>query len=151
MIMPLSNPNSRSEVAPKDLIEWTDGKVAIATGSPYEPVNHNGKVYRVSQANNALIFPGLGMGAMAVKSRIVTNGMIDVACYALSELSPRLEDPTAPLLPPIADVRKISEIISRRVAEQAIKEGVAENTDSDIDKLIRLVQWDVHYYAYNKL
>jgi malate dehydrogenase (oxaloacetate-decarboxylating) len=151
VIMPLSNPNSKSEAEPKDIIEWTKGKAIVAAGSPYDPVKYNGKTYRISQANNAFIFPGLGMGAIAVKSKLMTSNMINAACYALSELSPRLKDSTAPLLPPISDIRKVSEFVSRRVAKQAIEDGVATELYSDIDKLIRYVQWDANYYPYKLL
>jgi malate dehydrogenase (oxaloacetate-decarboxylating) len=149
IIMPLSNPNSRSEAEPKDLIQWTDGNAVIAAGSPYDPVEYKGKTYRVSQGNNAFIFPGLGLGAIAVQANRMTDNMIRAACLTLSGFSPTLKDKTAPLLPPVKDIGKVSQAVAHAVAEQAIKDGVAEKT-GDLTKLINEASWKPEYYEYTK-
>ena len=97
IIMPLSNPNSCSEAEPEDLIKWTDGNAVVAAGSPYDPVEYKGKTYRISQGNNAFIFPGLGLGAISVQANRMTDNMIRAACIKLSEFSPSLQDRAAPL------------------------------------------------------
>ncbi len=124
IIMPLSNPTERSEASAIDLYEWSDGRALIATGSPFAPVNYKGKLHPIAQCNNALVFPGLGLGTLAVQARLVTDNMLWAACEALSELSPSLTDKDAPLLPAFSEARKASYIIAQRVAEQARKDGV---------------------------
>jgi malate dehydrogenase (oxaloacetate-decarboxylating) len=124
IIMPLSNPTERSEASASDLYQWSEGRALIATGSPFQPVTFNGVVYPIAQCNNALVFPGLGLGTLAVRAQVVTDNMIWAACEALSELSPSLKDPNAPLLPPFIEARNASYSIAQRVAEQARKDGV---------------------------
>ncbi|MDA7742157.1 NAD-dependent malic enzyme, partial [Francisellaceae bacterium] len=148
IIMPLSNPTSKSEAHPEDLIKWTDGKVIVATGSPFDPVVYKGKTYPISQGNNAYIFPGLGLGAIASKASRLTDGMIRAACHALSELSPFRKGVSEMLLPPLTDARKLSHIVAVAVAEQAVKEGVSEMALDDLEKQIRSVQWEAKYYPY---
>jgi len=151
IIMPLSNPTSKSEAHPDDLIKWTDGKAIIATGSPFKPVQHNGKQYDVSQGNNAYIFPGLGLGIVAVKASRLTGGMIRAACQALSELSPFRQDNTQPLLRPITGAREVSQIIAKAVIAQAIKDDVCTVDISDVDQRIRQIQWEPKYYDYESI
>jgi malate dehydrogenase (oxaloacetate-decarboxylating) len=149
IIMPLSNPNSCSEAEPEDLIKWTDGNAVVAAGSPYDPVEYNGKTYRISQGNNAFIFPGLGLGAISVQANRMTDNMIRAACIKLSEFSPSLQDRTAPLLAPVSEIGKISQAVALAVAEQAIKDGVAEKT-GDLKKLINQASWKPQYFEYTK-
>ena len=147
IIMPLSNPNAHSEAEPEDLIQWTDGRAIIAAGSPYDPVHYKGKTYRISQGNNAFIFPGLGLGAIAVRANRMTDNMIRAACITLSEFSPSLKDRSAPLLPPIDQLPVVSSAVAISVAEQAIKDGVAEK-QGELTQLINQARWSAHYYSY---
>ena len=161
IIMPLSNPTSLCEALPEDIIKWTEGKALIAAGSPFPDVIYNGREYRISQGNNAFIFPGLGLGSVAVHAKKLTDGMIRAACYRLSELSPMVinEDITQPLLAKITDLVEVSREITKAVAKQAIFEGVhgvdidLEDLDEDelnqeIDKLINLSSWTPTYAPY---
>ncbi len=146
IIMPLSNPTQKSEANPVDLYEWSEGRALIATGSPFDPVTYNGKIYPIAQCNNALVFPGIGLGTLAVRARLVTDNMIWAACEALSELSPSLKDHNAPLLPPFVEARKASYIIAKRVAEQARKDGVDRvGQGVDVTQLIDQILWHPRY------
>ena len=104
IIFPLSNPTSRSEARPADLIAWTDGRALIATGSPFEDVVHGGRKYPIAQCNNSYIFPGLGLGVLAVKARRVSNAMVMAAARALAECSPSRNDPAGALLPALRGI-----------------------------------------------
>lgn len=150
IILPLSNPTSRSEATAKDLYEWTDGKVLIATGSPFKDVEYKGKTYRISQSNNALSYPGLGLGVLAAKAKYVSDGMLWAACQTLASFSPAKTDPSKPLLPTFTNVMEISKAIALAVAKQAIKEGHAgiEN-EADIETEINRQVWKPEYVPYH--
>ncbi|QLE79477.1 NAD-dependent malic enzyme [Francisella sp. Scap27] len=161
IIMPLSNPTSLCEALPEDIIKWTDGKALIAAGSPFPDVEYKGREYRISQGNNAFIFPGLGLGSVAVHAKVLTKGMIRAACYRLSELSPMVisEDITQPLLAKITDLVAVSKEITKAVAKQAVLEGVhgvdidledleEGELEEEIDKLISLSSWTPTYAPY---
>ncbi|MFZ9035347.1 MAG: NAD-dependent malic enzyme [Francisellaceae bacterium] len=148
IIMPLSNPNSHSEADPFDIIHWSEGRAIIAAGSPYDPVDYKGKSYRIAQGNNAFIFPGLGLGAIAVKARHVTDGMIRAACHTLSGFSPILDDPTAPILPDLKEVMAVSDAVAVAVAKQALAEGENAIEVKDIEKQIKKTQWQPIYHPY---
>jgi malate dehydrogenase (oxaloacetate-decarboxylating) len=161
IIMPLSNPTSLCEALPEDIIKWTEGRALIAAGSPFPDVTYNGREYRISQGNNAFIFPGLGLGSVAVHAKILTPGMIRAACYRLSELSPMVinEDITQPLLAKITDLVDVSKEITKAVAKQAILEGVhgvdidledltEDEFDEEVDRLINLTSWTPTYVPY---
>src|SRR3990167_1631938 len=149
IILPLSNPTSKSEAVPQDLYNWTNGKVITATGSPFEDVSFNGKKYRVSQSNNAFVFPGLGLGVIAVRAKLMTDNMIWSACQALTDCSPAKKDKHAPILPDLNEVQAVSQKIARAVAKQAITDGVAQ--DCDIEKAINSIKWEPKYYPYVKV
>ena len=151
IIMPLSNPTSKSEAHPDDLIRWTDGKAIIATGSPFKPVEYKGKMYKIPQGNNAYIFPGLGLGIIAIKASRLTTGMIRAACQALSELSPFRKNNKNSLLPEITDAKSLSQVIAKAVIKQAIKDQVNTIEIKDIEKRIREIQWQPKYYPYQQL
>ena len=152
IIFPLSNPTEKSEADPEDVLTWTNGKAIIATGSPYDPVKYNGKSIRISQCNNAFMFPGLGLGIIAVKAKRVTDKMLEVASQALSECSPAQKDPTAPLLPDFDVIHEVSKKIALAVAEQARKEGVAGLDDKlDLKKKIDAIFWIPEYLPYEKM
>jgi malate dehydrogenase (oxaloacetate-decarboxylating) len=146
MIFPMSNPTSRAEAVPEDLIRWTDGRALIATGSPFEPVVYKGKHYPIAQSNNSYIFPGLGLGVLAVNARRVSDDMFMAAAVALSECSPALTDPQAALLPSLEDIRGVSRRIAVVVARQAQAEGLAEQTTAEeLEKRIDATFWQPEY------
>ncbi|TAK72755.1 MAG: NAD-dependent malic enzyme [Gammaproteobacteria bacterium] len=152
IIMPLSNPTSLSEANPEDLIQWTDGKAIIATGSPFPEVNYNGTGYRIAQSNNALAFPGIGLGVIAVKAKLITDDMLWAATQALSQCSPVKQDKMAPLLPKLAETKMVSFQVALAVAEQARKEGVAQVPDHvDLKALLKKIIWEPKYYPYHKV
>ena len=147
-IMPLSNPNSRSEAEPQDLINWTDGKALIAAGSPYPTPQFKGKAFPISQGNNAFIFPGLGLGSISVRAKRVTPKMILKACLTLSSLSPLKSNTWGTMLPPVHDIKKISHKVALEVARQAIKDNVSTFKESDVENLVNAASWHPRYYSY---
>lgn len=149
IIFPLSNPTSKSEAHPKDLIEWTDGNALIATGSPFAPIEYKNRTYVISQSNNAYIFPGLGLGVIAAKAHRVTDGMIWAACDKLSECAPISDDKFAPLLPPLTEVQEISKKIALAVALKAREEGVAQvSAEVDLAKAVEENFWQPEYHPF---
>ncbi len=152
VIFPLSNPTSQSEAAPADLLRWTEGRAIVGTGSPFAPVEVNGKLVRIAQVNNSYIFPGLSLGILVSRARRVTDGMIMAAAKALASLSPARLDKSAPLLPPIADSRKTSGAVAAAVGRQAMAEGVAEACDEgDFAERIRAYVWEPEYQQYERI
>ena len=150
IIFPLSNPTSKAEAVPEDLLKWTNNKALIATGSPFSPVDlGNGEKRYISQCNNAYAFPGLGLGIIASKAKRVTKGMLWEACKALTDCSNVKYDKKAPLLPSLLDVKKVSLKVAKAVVKQAIKEGHADPISS-IDDAITSVMWQPKYYPYMK-
>lgn len=149
IIMPLSNPTSLAEAKPDDLLQWTDGKAIIATGSPFPNVEYKGKWFRIAQSNNALAFPGIGLGAIVSRAKYLTDDMLWVATRALSECSPVHQDKMAPLLPKLANSKMVSMKVAKAVAEQARKEGIAQvSDDCDFDQALQHYTWDPKYYPY---
>ncbi len=126
IIFPLSNPTSRVEAIPADLIKWTDGRALIATGSPFDPVKHEGRTYPIAQCNNSYIFPAMGLGILGIGARRVSDGMFMVAAEALSENAPALKSAEGSLLPSLDQVREVSRRIAYAVAAQAQHEGLAD-------------------------
>lgn len=152
VILPLSNPNSLSEAEPQDIYRWTEGKALIATGSPFPNVEYNGKFYRIAQSNNALAFPGLGLGAIAVRAKHISDDMLWAATESLATASPVRQDKMAPLLPKISETKMISQHIALAVAKQAIAEGLARIPENiDLPKLIKSLAWEPKYYPYRKM
>jgi malate dehydrogenase (oxaloacetate-decarboxylating) len=149
IIFPLSNPTSRSEAQPADLIAWTDGKALVATGSPFEPVQFNGKTIDIAQCNNVFIFPAVGLGLIASKARRVTDKMLLAAARALGEQSPALSNPTASLLPNVNKIRRVACEIAYAVAAKAQEEGLAPALDSDVlRQTVVENQWVPEYAPY---
>ena len=145
VILPMSNPTALSEAAPADLIRWTDGRALVATGSPFGAVQHGGIRYEIGQANNALIFPGLGLGVIAARSRRVTDGMLLAAARAVADLAD-ISAPGAPLLPRVADLRETSVAVAAAVARAAEAEGVASAAlDADLGGQVRALMWEPRY------
>jgi malate dehydrogenase (oxaloacetate-decarboxylating) len=146
IIMPLSNPTSHSEAQPADLIAWTEGRALIATGSPFDPVAYHGVSYQIAQANNALIFPGLGLGVTVARARRVSDGMLAAAAQALADL-PEADTPGAPVLPPVRSLRAVSAAVAAAVARAAEAEGLAGVPLDDPEGQVRRAMWEPAYPA----
>jgi len=152
IIFPLSNPTSKAEASPVDLLRWTEGRALVGTGSPFPPVEVAGKTVRVSQVNNSFIFPGLALGILVAQARRVTDGMIMAAAKALASLSPSKKDRGAPLLPAIGESRQVAIVVSEAVARQAVAEGVDESrTEVGIPGRIREYVWTPVYVPYERI
>lgn len=146
IIFPLSNPTERSEATPKDLLEWTDGRALIATGSPFKPVKYKDKTITISQCNNFLAFPGLGLGVLAVRANHVSDTMLWAASDALSDYT---RDQEYTLLPSISQSVDASRIVAIKVAEAAIAAGVATiDSNEPIETLVDNVCWEPNYLPY---
>jgi len=146
IIFPLSNPTSKSEAAPADLIAWTAGRALIATGSPFPDVAFGGRVFHNSQCNNVFIFPGVGLGVIAAGARRVTDAMFVVAARALSELSPARQDPTASLYPALEQVRQVSRTVALVVGAEAQRAGLAELTSpEELARRVDMTMWVPRY------
>ena len=149
IVFPLSNPTSKSEAVPADIMRWTEGRALIGTGSPFAPVDVDGKLVPISQVNNSYIFPGLALGILVSRALHVSDGMIMAAAKVLASLSPARQNPEAPLLPPIADSRKVSLLVAEGVAKQAIAEGLAEARDeATLRAQLRAYVWNPVYLPY---
>ncbi|RUR20582.1 NAD-dependent malic enzyme [Legionella sp. km535] len=149
IIFPLSNPTSRVEAIPEDLLHWTSGTALIATGSPFDPIELNGQKFDIAQCNNSYIFPGVGLGVVAGKARRVTDDMMMAAAIALSELAPAVETGVGRLLPELSSIREVSRHIAKAVIKQGIKEGhISAMNDPEIDKAIDATMWTPHYESY---
>ena len=146
IILPLSNPTEKSEANAEDLIRWTDGRALLATGSPFAPVRYAGRQITVAQCNNVYIFPAVGLGVVASRARRVTDGMMEVAARTLGELSPALRDASAPLLPPLRDIREVAVAIAIAVGFEAQRVGVAPKTsEEELIRRVREGQWTPKY------
>lgn len=151
IIFPLSNPTSRSEATPEQLMAWSDWRALIGTGSPFPPLHQDGKAMRVTQTNNSYIFPGVGLGVLAANVRRVTDAMFMAAAKAVASISPTIGDRSACLLPPVTELRKVSMIVAKAVARQAQADGVAEPCDdAELDARISARMWEPLYRPYLK-
>ena len=145
VILPMSNPTALAEATPAELIGWTDGRALVAAGSPFGPVDHGGIRYEIGQANNALVFPGLGLGVIAARARRVTDGMLLAAACAVADLVD-ISSPGAPLLPRVAQLRETSVAVAAAVARAAAAEGVATATlPADLPGHLRALMWEPRY------
>jgi malate dehydrogenase (oxaloacetate-decarboxylating) len=144
VIMPLSNPTSRSEAVPAALIAWTDGRALVATGSPFDPVVHEDTTYRIAQANNALVFPGLGLGVAVARARRVSDRMLAAAADAVAGLSDATT-PGAALLPPVDNLREVSATVAVAVATAAVADGLAEVTLDNPIQQVHEAMWQPEY------
>ncbi|MEC2863391.1 oxaloacetate-decarboxylating malate dehydrogenase [Bacillus thuringiensis] len=146
IILPMSNPTPLAEAKPADLIEWTEGRALVATGSPFEPVTYNGVTYVIGQSNNALIFPGLGLGTIVVRASVMTDGMFAAAAEAVASMVDTSQ-PGAPILPEVEELRNISEMVAIEVAKVAVAEGVARVnlSDNDIKMAVQEAMWKPEY------
>jgi len=151
MIFPLSNPTSRAEATPENLVQWTFGQALVATGSPFPPVTYEGEAISIAQCNNALAFPGIGLGATAVQAKRVSVGMLWAAAEALTTCSPVLKDTQAPLLPDIQEAEATAKTIAIAVANTAREEGLARVSDTlTSEELIDQQIWSPGYVPYRR-
>jgi malate dehydrogenase (oxaloacetate-decarboxylating) len=145
VVLPMSNPTSLSEAVPADVISWTDGRALVATGSPFGPADYNGIRYTFGQANNALVFPGIGLGVIACRARQVTDGMLAAAAHAVADLVD-VSAPGASLLPPVEALRETSVIVAAAVVRAACADGVAGTRPAgDIREHVRALMWQPAY------
>ena len=146
IIMPMSNPTNLAEAFPADLVAWTDGRALVATGSPFPPVTHHGTPFEIAQVNNALVFPGLGLGAIVAGAARITDGMLLAAAEAVAD-SAHTSGTGASLLPPVADLRATSALVAAAVARAAQDDGVASvRVDGTIDALVGAAMWRCDYH-----
>lgn len=144
MIFPLSNPTKLAEASAKDLIEWSDGKAFVATGIPSDTVSYKGVDYVIGQANNALIYPGLGLGMLASEASLLTDEMIGAAAHSLSGIV-NPGQPGAPVLPPFKYVADVSIKVAEAVAKKAQEQGLARAKETDMAKAVRDLKWYPEY------
>lgn len=144
VIFPLSNPTKLAEATAKDLIEWSNGKAFVATGIPSDDIEYNGVNYVIGQANNALIYPGLGLGMLASEASLLTDEMIGAAAHALSGIVD-ITKPGAPVLPPFKYVAEVSLKVATAVAKKAQEQGLARAAEQDMEKAVREFRWTPKY------
>jgi malate dehydrogenase (oxaloacetate-decarboxylating) len=151
IIFPLSNPDEKCEAQPKDILNWSKGNALIATGTAFPAVEHQNRLIQIAQCNNALVFPGIGLGILAVQARRLSKGMIWAAAQALSEFAPSRRDSYLPLLPSLDDAQSVAKHIAIKVAEVAIEEGLAQkNQDKPLPALIDALFWEPRYLPFKK-
>jgi len=151
VIFPLSNPTSRAEATPADIEAWTEGRALIGVGSPFPPITRDGARFKVDQTNNSYIFPGVGLGALAVGARRVSDGMFMAAAKALASSSPARDNPKHNLLPPVSALRDVAVTVALAVAIQAHKEGLAKDVPIDqIEQRIHAKVWTPGYAQYRR-
>ena len=131
IVMPLSNPTSRVEATPQNILSWTDGEALVATGSPFSPVTVKGKQYPIAQCNNSYIFPGIGLGVIASGASRVTDEMLMAASETLAQHSPLVNNGEGPVLPELKDIQTVSRAIAFAVGKVAQEQGVAVKTSAE--------------------
>jgi malate dehydrogenase (oxaloacetate-decarboxylating) len=152
IIFPLSNPTERSEATPAQIDDWTEGRAVIGTGSPFPPLKRDGKAFRVDQTNNAYVYPGIGLGAIATGARRISDGMFLAAAHAVAAKSPARADPRTNLLPPLRDIREVTFYVAIAVGRQAQKEGLSRPMpDEAIAVAVRAKMWEPLYPTYNRV
>jgi malic enzyme len=149
IIMPFSNPTANAEATPADLINWTDGRALIATGSPFEPVEHSGRTHHIGQGNNVFVFPGLGLGALICGATEVTDAMVSASSAALAQQITEEELELGLLFPSVNRLREVSRAVAKAVVQQARNDNVAADTDSDIENLLENSIWVPEYPVYH--
>jgi malate dehydrogenase (oxaloacetate-decarboxylating) len=152
IIFPLSNPSRQVEARPEQVIEWTDGNVVIATGSPFKPVEYKDRIYPIAQCNNSYIFPGIGLGVIAAKARLISDEMLMAASNALADASPMVNDPNGELLPPLTEIGNLSRKIAFAVAKVAMEQGLAlPIPDELLEERIESNFWKPEYRPYKRV
>jgi malate dehydrogenase (oxaloacetate-decarboxylating) len=149
IIFPLSNPTSRSEATPQDLLNWTEGRALIGTGSPFEPATLAGKKVHIDQTNNSYVFPGLALGIIASKAKRVTDTMVMAAAGELARLCPTQKDKQASLLPSFSESRHLGRSIAQAVGKQAMQDGQAQISDEEsLSRELQANIWEPVYVPY---
>lgn len=156
IIFPLSNPTRLHEAQPKSLLEWTDGKALVATGSPFPPVQHNGKTHEIAECNNSVCFPGIGLGCVLGRVKLLTDDMLVAAVTALAGEAPAVKegDMTKELCPGVERVRDVSVKIAMGILRAAAKEEVlgVENvpldSDEKLEEWVRCQMWEAEYREF---
>ncbi|WP_306518299.1 NAD-dependent malic enzyme [Rheinheimera sp.] len=152
IIMPLSNPIKQIEARPEKIIEWTEGQVIIATGSPFKPIEYQGKFYPIAQCNNSYIFPGIGLGVLAVKAKRISDDMLRIASETLAAASPLANTGEGGILPPLTQLAELSKKIAFEVAKVAMQQGHAlELDDESLQKKIDANFWKPEYRQYKRV
>lgn len=149
IIFPISNPTEKIEAIPADLIKWTNGKALVATGIPSATVAYQGIDYQIGQANNALIYPGVGFGALAVNARIINDEMLAAAAHVLGGLVD-VKASGAPVLPPVSQLTAFSKQVAIAVAQSAIDQGLAQ-TDLSAEQAVAAMHWQPEYQPFDQL
>ena len=151
IVLPLSNPTSRVEGQPVDILRWTCGDAIVATGSPFGPVDMGDQHYEIAQCNNSYIFPGIGLGVIASRAKRISDNMMMASSRALAACSPLARDGEGPLLPALSEIRSVSKLIAKAVYRQAITDGYAVDVADDvIDAKINSNFWDPEYREYRR-
>jgi malate dehydrogenase (oxaloacetate-decarboxylating) len=145
VIFPLSNPTSKSEATPFDLLNWTGGRDLIATGRPFPAVKYNGRLIKIGQCNNAFIFPGVGLGVIAAGAWRVTDAMFSAAARVLSDFSPALSDPDGPLFPPLEVVQEVSYRVALAVGAEAVRAGLTSIRPDSMERAVTNKMWTPQY------
>ena len=148
IIFPLSNPNDNTEARPEDIVRWTDGRAIVAAGSPFQPVAYGGELRKIGQANNAFIFPGLGLGALLAEVREVTDNMINVAAASLAGCLTEAEIAEGLLFPSVRRLRDVSRGVAIAVIKQAAIDGVATKTIANPEAVVDANMWEPEYPVY---
>lgn len=143
-IMPISNPTKLCEAKAEDVIKWSDGRALVVTGSPSAPVEYKGVKYMIGQANNALLYPGLGLGIIVAKSKVVSDGMLSAAAHAIGSLQD-LSQVGAPILPPVSKLREASKLVATAVVQQAVNEHINRAAISDASEAVQSQIWEPSY------
>ncbi|KAK5273435.1 NAD-dependent malic enzyme, mitochondrial [Exophiala xenobiotica] len=156
LIFPLSNPTRLHEAKPEDLVKWTDGRVLIATGSPFPPVKYNDKEMEIAECNNSVCFPGIGLGGVLSRTKLMTDKMLVAATQALAKEAPVFKDPNKGLCPDVEEARPISVKIAAAVIRTAVEEGLAQTSDipvendEELEDWIKAQMWDAEYREYQR-
>jgi len=145
IILPISNPTANTEARPEDLIRWTDGKALVATGSPFDPVEHKGQTHEIAQGNNVYIFPGVGLGALAVQATAITDRLFTVAAEALAECISQEDLDKGRLYPQMSGLRGITRHIALTVAQACVEDGLAHRPQEPLEDIIDHMMWEPAY------
>lgn len=151
IVLPLSNPTSRVEATPQDIIKWSEGKAIVATGSPFSPVLYEGETFEISQCNNSYIFPGIGLGVIVVRATSISDNMLMAASQALADASVQYPKPKGALLPSLNEIKSISKSIAYAVAKQAIEDGVSPPiSEETMQRRLSENFWTPKYRTYRR-
>ena len=148
VIFPLSNPTSKSEAKPMDLMNWTGGRALVATGSPFEPVAYEGRKIKIGQGNNAFVFPGVGLGVLVSEAPEVTEGMFAAAARRLAQEVREEDISTGSLFPPLSEIRRVTAAVAEAVVRKARDEGAGRQiSDEAIPRVVAAAMWEPDYVA----